>query len=173
MSVSNGRANTDRAPGRPRNPFRPDLFGFLLRSWAQVPKDWSAALGSQPFERPQTFPGASSRLARLLRRLRPMHVHAPDRTVPVTSQPSLDLLFEGFLRREAARNGGAAPNLRDWVSRAEAWRISHALRQCGGNRTAAARLLGIGRRTLYTKMEKLGITPSFGAADLNDGWQAP
>ena len=27
----------------------------------------------------------------------------------------------------------------------------------GGNRSAAARALGIGRRTLYTKMEKLGI----------------
>ena len=50
------------------------------------------------------------------------------------------------------------------MSLAEAWRISHALRQCRGNRTAAAQLLGIGRRTLYSKMEKLGITPSFSAA---------
>jgi DNA-binding NtrC family response regulator len=46
---------------------------------------------------------------------------------------------------------------------AEAWRISHALRECRGNRSAAARLLGIGRRTLYTKMEKLEIFPSFSA----------
>jgi DNA-binding NtrC family response regulator len=46
---------------------------------------------------------------------------------------------------------------------AEAWRILEALRQTRGNRSAAARALGIGRRTLYTKMEKLGIQPSWGA----------
>jgi DNA-binding NtrC family response regulator len=85
-------------------------------------------------------------------------------TVPVSSKASLDLLFEGFLRRAAAQNGGSAPSLRDWVSLAEAWRISHALRECRGNRSAAAQRLGIGRRTLYSKMEKLGITPSFSVA---------
>jgi DNA-binding NtrC family response regulator len=36
-----------------------------------------------------------------------------------------------------------------------------ALREARGNRAAAARALGIGRRTLYTKMEKLGIAPKF------------
>ena len=77
--------------------------------------------------------------------------------IPVTHEPSLDLLFDGFLRRAAERNGGSAPKLRDWVSLAEAWRIRSALRQCRGNRTATARMLGIGRRTLYSKMEKLGI----------------
>jgi DNA-binding NtrC family response regulator len=77
--------------------------------------------------------------------------------IPVTHEPSLDLLFDGFLRRAAERNGGSAPKLRDWVSLAEAWRIRGALRECRGNRTATARMLGIGRRTLYSKMEKLGI----------------
>ena len=94
-----------------------------------------------------------------------MSSEAIERTVPVTSEPSLDLLFEDFLRQAADRNGGSAPNLRDWVNLAEAWRISHALRECRGNRTAAARLLGIGRRTLYTKMEKLEIVPSFSVKD--------
>ncbi|HIF94669.1 MAG: helix-turn-helix domain-containing protein [Myxococcales bacterium] len=51
--------------------------------------------------------------------------------------------------------------LRAWLDLAEAYRITQALRECGGNRSAAARLLGIGRRTLYAKMEKLGITPSW------------
>ena len=55
---------------------------------------------------------------------------------------------------------------------AEAWRISHALRECRGNRTAAARLLGIGRRTLYTKMEKLEIVPSFSVAIPTHGAKA-
>jgi DNA-binding NtrC family response regulator len=95
-------------------------------------------------------------------------MHATERTVPVTNEPSLDLLFDGFLRRAATENGGSAPKLRDWVKLAEAWRISHALRQCRGNRTAAARLLGIGRRTLYTKMEKLEIVSSFSVNLSND-----
>jgi len=42
---------------------------------------------------------------------------------------------------------------------AEAWHIAHALRETGGNRSAAARALGIGRRTLYAKMDRLGIGP--------------
>lgn len=53
--------------------------------------------------------------------------------------------------------------LRAWLEQAEAWRIRHALEEAGGNRSAAARALGIGRRTLYTKMEKLGIHPAWEA----------
>jgi DNA-binding NtrC family response regulator len=59
--------------------------------------------------------------------------------------------------REA--NGGAPLPLKDWVALAEAWHIAAALRACRGNRSAAARALGIGRRTLYAKMEKLSLTP--------------
>lgn len=112
----------------------------------------------------QTPPGLIPDLARLLQSSPPMPIDARERTVPVTNEPSLDLLFDGFLRQAATRSGGSTPKLRDWMNLAEAWRISHALRECRGNRTAAARLLGIGRRTLYTKMEKLEIVPSFSAA---------
>ncbi len=64
------------------------------------------------------------------------------------------------LEREArAANGGRPLPLREWVALAEAWRIAQALRDARGNRTAAARALGIGRRTRYAKMEKLGLTP--------------
>ena len=51
--------------------------------------------------------------------------------------------------------------LKAWLELAEAYRITQALRECGGNRSAAARLLGIGRRTLYAKMDKLGITATW------------
>jgi len=88
----------------------------------------------------------------------------PESFVPETPHldgDALDALFEAFLIRTTRRNGGEAPRLRDWVELAEAWRISHALRACRGNRSAAARALGIGRRTLYSKMEKLGIAPTF------------
>jgi len=71
--------------------------------------------------------------------------------------------FERFLEGNALSWGGAAPlpPLKTWRNLAEAWRIGQALRACGGNRSAAARELGIGRRTLYAKMEKLGIEPGW------------
>ena len=51
--------------------------------------------------------------------------------------------------------------LKAWLDLAEAYRITQALRECRGNRSAAARLLGIGRRTLYAKMDKLGINATW------------
>jgi DNA-binding NtrC family response regulator len=50
----------------------------------------------------------------------------------------------------------AAP-LRDDVEAFERRRILHALDQAGGNQTHAARLLGIGRRTLIDRLEKYAI----------------
>jgi len=71
--------------------------------------------------------------------------------------------FERFLRhtRQLSADGREPQTLRAWLDLAEAWRITQALRDCKGNRSAAARLLGIGRRTLYAKMDKLGIEPSW------------
>jgi len=65
-------------------------------------------------------------------------------------------------RRARSSNGGLALPLKDWVALAEAWRIAQALRESRGNRSAAARALGIGRRTLYSKLEKLGLEASWG-----------
>jgi len=73
--------------------------------------------------------------------------------------PGLQSLFAALHQRAIA--DGERVTLRAWLDRAEAWRILDALREAGGNRSAAARALGIGRRTLYTKMEKLGIHPSW------------
>ena len=71
--------------------------------------------------------------------------------------------LEGRLARLFAEvaGGGAASGttLRRWLDVAEAWRIREALAATRGNRSAAARALGIGRRTLYAKMEKHGIRP--------------
>jgi transcriptional regulator of acetoin/glycerol metabolism len=39
-------------------------------------------------------------------------------------------------------------------------RILEALHKAGGNRTRAARLLGISRATFYRRLEELSITPS-------------
>ena len=92
-----------------------------------------------------------------------MAMSLPNDRTPIAVPPSHDLddLFTRYLDQAAEANGGQAPPLRDWVDLAEAWRILHALRCARGNRSEAARQLGIGRRTLYTKMEKLGIETSF------------
>ncbi len=72
--------------------------------------------------------------------------------------------FERFLEhaQQRERSDQGARSLRAWLELAEAWRITQALRDCRGNRSAAARTLGIGRRTLYSKMEKLNISATWG-----------
>lgn len=74
----------------------------------------------------------------------------------------LAALFEDLYRRATASAPTSKVKLRRWVELAEAWRIAAALHEHRGNRSAAARSLGIGRRTLYSKMERLGIRPSWG-----------
>ncbi|MEM7410067.1 MAG: helix-turn-helix domain-containing protein [Myxococcota bacterium] len=79
-------------------------------------------------------------------------IHNPSSTLTNGSVPSGEHL------EDLARTADQLP-LREFLARAEAWRIARALREHRGNRSAAARALGIGRRTLYTKMEKLGLVP--------------
>ncbi|MDE0887309.1 MAG: hypothetical protein OSB70_17435 [Myxococcota bacterium] len=76
--------------------------------------------------------------------------------VPPIPEPLGPTDFQHFL---AQANAASAGSLRSWLDLAEAWRIRQALADCRGNRTQAAQALGIGRRTLYTKMEKLAISP--------------
>ncbi len=64
--------------------------------------------------------------------------------------------FERFLSGVTAHRPGPI-SLKDWRDLAEAWLIARALESCQGNRSAAARELGIGRRTLYAKIERLGL----------------
>ncbi len=78
-------------------------------------------------------------------------------TVPIDSAGD----FERFVRYASQVEREGPLSLRSWLNMAETWRITRALRECGGNRSAAARALGIGRRTLYAKMDKLGISPSW------------
>lgn len=75
-----------------------------------------------------------------------------------------ELRLEEIERRARLANGDSALSLRDWLALAEAWRIAQALREARGNRSAAARTLGIGRRTLYTKIDKLGLVPAWRVA---------
>jgi DNA-binding NtrC family response regulator len=52
----------------------------------------------------------------------------------------------------------AAPPMME-VRNAERELILRTLRECNGNRSLAARKLGIGRRTLYEKLARLGVSP--------------
>ena len=74
----------------------------------------------------------------------------------------IDTLLEQLYRRALEKDGRSSLALREWLDRAEAWLIVQALHECRGNRSAAARVLGIGRRTLYTKMDRLGVGPAWG-----------
>jgi DNA-binding NtrC family response regulator len=78
-------------------------------------------------------------------------------------RPAYEQLFAELLRG-VGNPPDALPGLREFVDLAEAWRIHRALRDCRGNRSAAARALGIGRRTLYSKLDKLGIEAAFTGA---------
>lgn len=53
--------------------------------------------------------------------------------------------------------GSTLRPLRDQIQRAERMALLKALERAKGNRTVAARLLGVGRRTLYTKLEEHGL----------------
>lgn len=85
--------------------------------------------------------------------------------------PDLTAFFAALQRKLAG--SGQRLTLRTWMDSAESWRILEALREARGNRSAAARALGIGRRTLYTKMEKLGIQPSWGPRNGGAGVARP
>ena len=85
---------------------------------------------------------------------------APEASVPKHSEDSDDSEAVRFL--VAASGDATRPlELRSWVELAEAWYITRTLRAVRGNRSEAARVLGIGRRTLYAKMQKLGIEASW------------
>jgi DNA-binding NtrC family response regulator len=81
------------------------------------------------------------------------------------SEASTDYIeeFARFVRTATSKQPESPDShtLKAWLDLAEAYRITQALRECEGNRSAAARLLGIGRRTLYAKMDKLGITATW------------
>lgn len=60
-------------------------------------------------------------------------------------------------RRAAGLTGGTGQTLRDLVADFEAQEIARVLDQCNGNTEAAARILGLPRRTLNDKIAKLPL----------------
>ena len=86
---------------------------------------------------------------------------APESTDRPAHKQPCEREFEEFFQQAVKGQSDEPLSLRAWLDLAEAWKITRTLRACGGNRSAAARALGIGRRTLYAKMDKLQITPTW------------
>ncbi len=70
----------------------------------------------------------------------------------------LEQLLEALYESAIALEGRPSLSLDEWLRHAEAWRIRLALRLCDGDRSAAARRLGIPRRSLYHRMQLLGLS---------------
>jgi DNA-binding NtrC family response regulator len=74
-------------------------------------------------------------------------------------------LLESLYESAVALEGRPSLSLSEWVRHAEAWRIRLELRMCGGDKSAAARRLGIPRRSLYHRMHLLGLLTSAQGSD--------
>jgi len=82
----------------------------------------------------------------------PMRVAPAERPVQRLSAPDIGAT------RSANIASGNAPELCETLRASERRRIVEALDECAGNRTRAARALGIDRSTLYRKMIDLGLS---------------
>ncbi len=93
--------------------------------------------------------------------------HFIERLLVLAPPGDIDAAFvQAELRRVGIDEAGAAPDVGDAASLearrrvAERAAVEEALAKARGNRSVAARLLGVSRRTLYNKLEALGLAPA-------------
>jgi DNA-binding protein Fis len=160
------RAVAARGLDTPRSPGR--TIRALRRRRRDIPREGRLTLGSREItlggilaRHLQSNRSVSNQTATDIIQLEDLQDSRVPTRLNGSPDPKLDE-FEQFLRHAESMEGGEPLSLKAWLHLAEAWRITQALRKCRGNRSAAARALGIGRRTLYAKMEKLGITATWG-----------
>jgi DNA-binding NtrC family response regulator len=101
--------------------------------------------------------------------------HVIARAVALSDGPILqESLLPPEIRRESDRAlGDALLSLReDYRTASEAYArlyFTHLLARHGGNLSEAARKAGIGRTTLYTRLQELGLRPPKGEEQEEDG----
>ncbi len=71
---------------------------------------------------------------------------------------AVDVAADADRSRPLGEPASGAASLGERREEAERRAVQEALQRAGGNRTLAARLLGVSRRTLYNKLAELGIT---------------
>jgi len=74
-----------------------------------------------------------------------------------TLMPSAGLEAAGVVSPASVPGEGGAEKLQDELDAVERRRVLEILAQCGGNRTRAARMLGMARGTLLARLERYGI----------------
>jgi DNA-binding NtrC family response regulator len=83
------------------------------------------------------------------------------RWVALATEPVVQLEHVPLGLEPAGREAGTDPlNLREARQEVERLLIQRALERAGGNQTVAARLLGMHRNTLWTKLGQLGLRPA-------------
>ena len=105
--------------------------------------------------RTQAWPGNVRQLENFIERVVVMS------DTPLISRAQLEIEFNRDAERARASSVGAATpamlSLTEDRRNAERVSIENALSRAGNNRSLAARLLGISRRTLYKKLDELGL----------------
>ncbi|MBF5041611.1 sigma-54-dependent Fis family transcriptional regulator [Aggregicoccus sp. 17bor-14] len=91
--------------------------------------------------------------------------HALESLLALSPDGELDLSLLPSAAVPAPGDGGAALTLKQRVDAYERGLVAQALRASGGNRTEAARALGVSRVTLHDKLKKYGL----GGADEPEG----
>jgi DNA-binding NtrC family response regulator len=80
-----------------------------------------------------------------------------ERDVLAAMPPAMDTKMPPVLTQSASPESASTldPN---FVTNAQRAQVEHALREAGGNKAAAARLLGISRRSMYRWLERLELS---------------
>ncbi|GAB6935433.1 sigma-54-dependent Fis family transcriptional regulator [Calditerricola yamamurae] len=111
-----------------------------------------------------TWPGNVRELENILGRAI-INMKFNETVIRVSHLPPLDQQGGTVPAHSQRRTDGPIEPLEAVVRRAEAEHIARALDATGGNKTEAARLLGISVRNLYYKLNKLGLNRDSGEGD--------
>ncbi|MED1782563.1 sigma 54-interacting transcriptional regulator [Brevibacillus fortis] len=102
------------------------------------------------------WPGNVRELENVLGRAM-IHMRINERIIMPEHLPPLERRIVSTKKEETQREGTTGTTLKEAVEKAERQHILRELAAAKGNRTLAAKRLGIAIRSLYYKMEKLGI----------------